>query len=124
MDKCHICGEDAEEFNCERCDEPVCEDCLEPFTLQNQLYATICKECYEMQKIYQAIEYQKEEEIRDARVKKKAHQRELTRIRYWRPENIEKRRTAGMKLRKEATELRQRQLAETISIVNDMFRGF
>ena len=44
LNKCHICGKDAE-YECEDCGELVCDSCTTPYTIHNQIQYTQCIEC-------------------------------------------------------------------------------
>lgn len=122
---CHICGAETE-FACQDCGQPVCEDCCVPYTQFNQCDFTRCNECQSgidaetarenMRRWAQEEEEQRKEEEKQRKLE---HRRKMARKRYWKPENIEKRRIAKIKRRQERAELRSKQLIEALKIVYD-----
>lgn len=117
---CHMCG-NMTEFYCRECDEPVCEDCAVPFTLQNQIDYTLCQVCHEGNEARRAMYYWEKEEEAEREKEKREHRNRLARNRYWRAENIEKRRIARENLKREKAEQARRMLAEAFKTVNDWF---
>ena len=120
--KCHICDADTEWF-CRQCDEPVCEDCCVPFTLQNQIDYTLCTVCHDGYEARRSIEYARQEKEREERERIKNDRLEKRRAAYRKPENVQKRRVARLQRKLEAIALKRKQFAEAVRIVSEMFRG-
>lgn len=121
MEVCYICGKETD-YHCQDCGEPVCEDCLTPFTLQNQIDYNLCSTCYDGYQARRRMEYVRKEEAKDIANKLRIERNKKASIRYWKPENIEKRRVARQKRRKEQFDQRLKNIQEAISIVNDWFK--
>jgi len=68
------------------------------------------------------MEYVRKEEAKDIANKLRIERNKKASIRYWKPENIEKRRVARQKRRKEQFDQRLKNIQEAISIVNDWFK--
>ena len=120
--ECHICGAQTD-FTCRDCDEPVCEDCCTPMTLQNQIDYALCAECYDLQETATYFEAAKEHEISEKLKAKKKATADKRRARYWKPENVEKRRLAKLKHKQERAERDRQMLEATAKAVAGMFRG-
>tara|TARA_R110000796_G_scaffold11198_5_gene37374 strand:- start:911 stop:1177 length:267 start_codon:yes stop_codon:yes gene_type:complete len=43
---CAVCQSNEEEYLCEWCEEPLCDDCCAPHTSTNNLEETVCESCY------------------------------------------------------------------------------
>lgn len=45
--RCHICAKNIPDWDwiCGKCGEYVCENCIVPYTLHNQIDYTLCKFC-------------------------------------------------------------------------------
>ena len=119
---CHICGASTE-FTCDRCDEPVCEDCCTPMTYHNQIDYPLCTVCHEGIEARRSLEYWEEKKKQDAIKAKKDAANAKARANYWKPENIEKRRLAKEKRKEERREQARKDLEEAKRIVGEMFRG-
>jgi hypothetical protein len=119
---CHICGAETE-FTCERCEEPVCEDCCTPMTIHNQIDYALCTDCNDYREESARAEWRREDKIKQEKKAKKDAANAKARATYWKPENVDKREAAKKKRKKEQAELRQKQLQETFRIVGDMLRG-
>jgi len=122
MDTCHICGKPAAEFKCRDCGEPVCEDCCVPFTLQNQIDFTLCTSCHDYNEARRSFEYQKEEEIRDKLNEERKLRNEKRRVKYWKPENIKRRREAREERKRVEQKRREEMLLEAVSLVRNWFK--
>ena len=61
---CYICGE-LTEWECERCEQLVCEDCITPITIHNQMDYCQCVECTDTLEMERADEYQKDLEYEE-----------------------------------------------------------
>jgi hypothetical protein len=118
--KCHICNE-ITEFFCEDCDQPVCEECAVPFTLQNQLDGTHCEECYDTIEVSRREEVQRKEEIEDELKKKRKKRNDAAWIRYHSSEQIEKRRLAKVELVKKRREAAIKRAKETMEFLKNFF---
>jgi len=121
--KCHICGH-ITDFHCRDCDEPVCEDCCVPFTMHNQIDFALCTCCHDGNQAREHLRRCKENEIQDAKDEKRKQKNKEARRRYWKPENVAKRKERKEARKKAKMELREKQLADTINIVSKIFRGF
>ena len=119
--KCHICG-NLSEFKCHDCEEPVCEDCCVPFTLQNQIDFTLCSSCHDGNEAIKSMEYWKEEERQDRLNKEKTQRNKKRRALYWKPENVEKRKRTREKKLIVENKQRQEMRAEAVDLVNSWFR--
>lgn len=119
---CHICGNVAD-FHCQQCDEPVCEDCCVPFTLQNLIDYTLCNCCHDGNEAEEYLQRRKEDEIQDEMDKKKEERRKARFARYWKTENITKRREQRVARKKAQAELQRKQTEESVKVVNEMFSG-
>jgi hypothetical protein len=89
--KCVCCGNETDYF-CETCDEPVCDDCTKGYDQFSQITEIMCMPCYNGYESNRADHFIEEERREKARQIKREHRNSLARIRYKRPENIEKRR--------------------------------
>jgi hypothetical protein len=120
--KCHLCG-NITEFYCRDCGEPVCEDCCVPFTLQNQIDYTLCTSCHDGNEARRSLECWREEEKQKAKGEKRKLRREAARKRYWKPENVAKRKERCEAEKRARIELKKKQMEEAMGIVSRMFRG-
>ena len=118
---CHICGAETD-FICERCEEPVCEDCCTPYTLQNQIDYALCTDCNDYRQEMRRAEWLREDEKKQAERAKKDAANAKARAIYWKPENVEKRRLAKIERKKQKAEQARRMLAETFRLVNDWMK--
>ena len=119
---CHICGIETD-FNCEVCEEPVCEDCCVTPTYKNQIDYAICKVCQDVREVNfwkDREEDFKQEETE--RIKKEAHKK-ARHENYWKPENVKKRREAKEERIRLQAEQYKKQMEKTVNIVKSMFRG-
>ena len=121
--KCHMCGGTTDYYCCQ-CNEPVCEDCCVLFTLQNQCDETRCQSCQDGFDVQESRAQHKRWEAEDAEKKKRKHRSDLAKIRYWKPENVEKRRAAKEARKKAAAELATKHFNDSVKIVSEMFRGW
>ena len=122
MPNCHMCEAETE-WNCYRCDEPVCEDCCVVPTYENQLEESRCQECQDGMDASDQLEYAKEHERQEAIDTEKEKRRKKRREIYNRPENVEKRRLAKIERQLKDRELLAKQMADAVNRVNSMFRG-
>lgn len=120
---CHICGQSTE-FTCRDCVQPACEDCLVPFTPQNNIDYCLCNYCHEEAEARRFLGYLEESERQEARKSKKAEANAKRRANYWKPENIEKRRLAKIKRQKEKEEDDRKRAAELVKVMRDFMRFF
>jgi len=119
---CHICNRETE-FTCDVCEEPVCDDCCVPITIHNQIDYPLCKTCNEG---HEAARYecarQKNLGEEVAKAKKDARNAEA-RARYWKPENVAKRKAAKVERKKQREALRRAYAEEVAQVMASMFRG-
>ena len=119
--KCHMCG-GVTDFVCRDCDMPVCENCLVEFTYMIQIDYSLCQSCDDYHQAEAYLERDEDLKYEEAIEAKKEKRRAAARTRYWKPENIEKRKLAKKENRKLEAEFRQKQLAETAKILGNIFR--
>ena len=118
--KCHICGADTE-WKCEKCEEPVCEDCCVPYTQFTQIDYPLCNSCGEAM-CYEEARNRQEEEEGDAERKKIKDEKNLcARIKYNSTEQKEKRRLKKIELQKQRAEENRKSSERVLSIMNSMF---
>ena len=120
--ECHLCGTEAD-WHCKDCGEPTCEDCLVPFTLQNQIDYCLCNSCYEGRETERYFENCREEELRDKVEAEKKIKRDKRRANYWKPENVAKRKEIKRLKNIARVEANRKMLAEAFKIVGEMFGG-
>ena len=119
--KCHMCGNPTE-FTCQDCGEPVCEDCCVVPTYMNQIDYTLCQSCQDGHEAADWLERDREHKRQDARNALKATRNAAAKKRYWKPENVEKRRQARVERTRTRVERNRRMFSETMKIVGEMFR--
>ncbi len=119
---CHLCESDTD-FTCDRCGEPVCEDCCVKMTIHNQIDYPLCTLCGEMREIEKAAYYRREEEVKEKEQAIKDKRAATRKANYWKPENIEKRRLKKIEQQKMKRELSEKQVANAAKIIAQMFRG-
>jgi len=119
---CHMCGR-MTDLRCEHCDEPVCEECCVPFTIHNQIDFALCQCCRDGDEARECLRRGREDEIQRAKDEKLELRREVARKRYWKPENVLKRKERREARKKAKMELRAEQMARTVNMVSEMFRG-
>lgn len=119
--KCHMCG-GLTDYYCQDCDEPVCEDCCVPYDQFTQIDYTLCRSCHDGDIAASQLEAYREEEIKAFEQAKKDARNKAARERYWRPENVEKRRKEREERKIKQLEERQRMFAEALKTVNNMMR--
>ena len=113
--KCHIC-EGWTDFDCQTCNEPVFEDCCVPMTYMNQIDYALCTSC----ETSHECERWEEAEIEEALNTKRDNRNKAARDRYWRPENVKKRKDAIIERKRLAAEQARDSLAKAFSIVGEM----
>lgn len=120
--KCHICGNETE-FTCDRCEEPVCEDCCVTMTIHNQVDYPLCTVCGDYREACARQEWEREHAKEEAAKKAREERSRKARDNYRKPENVAKRAAARAERKRLAAELRRKHMAEAIRIVGEMFRG-
>jgi hypothetical protein len=120
--KCHICGE-LTEFTCQTCEEPVCEDCCVQPTYLNQLEETLCTACGDSQECDRWDEAHRQSVIDDAAQAKRNARNEAAKARYWKPENVKKRKLAIIERKRLRAEAYRESWARAGEIVGGMMRG-
>ena len=123
MEKCHFCESMTDEaWACYGCGQLTCEDCFAPMSPFATDPVTPCLECeghYESERAEEAErEWQNSELERQRKEKRNA----AARRRYWRPENITKRREARAERKRVKAEQAIKNLAEAMRIVGGMMR--
>lgn len=120
--KCHACGEETDpDFICRSCDQVVCEKCMTPFTIHNQIDFCQCQDCTETSDSLRYLETCKEEEYEDRKKAIKDKRNALARERYRSPEQVEKRRLEKVEQLKKEMEYRKKR-AERIGDIMKSFR--
>lgn len=117
---CYICGGPAE-YSCEYCKQLVCDDCMEPSTIHNQIDYCKCKDCEDT---HQSLKYQEicREEEREAAIRKKKDKKNaVARERYWKPENVEKRHKAKIERNKAAFEAEMKRMGEVKGFLSNFW---
>lgn len=118
---CHICDSETD-FNCEQCEEPVCEECCVIPTYLNQIDYALCTECGDQNDAERWAEANREDE-QEKRIKAKKKKRNATRkANYWKPENVEKRRLAKIERERLRIEWNKKMIEETFKIVGSIFQ--
>jgi len=115
-----MCGEIADEFRCKDCDLPVCEDCCVQPTYMNQVDYTQCQECGDYAQEEYFLEVSREQEYEAKLEAKRQKRRDDAKTRYWKPENVEKRRLKKIERNKLRVERNQKAFASAMKIVGDM----
>lgn len=105
---------------CVRCEKPVCEDCLTPFTQFNQCTEDRCLNCEESRQAAAAEYYQRQEKTEKGREEQRKKRNEAARQHYHSPEQVEKRRKASEKILR----IREERLNNAMIRIAMMFRKF
>ena len=121
--KCHVCEENEADFECNRCGEPVCEDCCVVPTYKNQLEETLCTLCGDMIEAERYRDYDREYKKNEALETKRAASKKKRRETYFKPENVEKRRVRKIERKRLKAERELEIMEQTVSTVSSMFRG-
>jgi hypothetical protein len=119
---CHLC-ESETDFTCDRCGEPVCEECCVKMTIHNQIDYPLCTLCGDAQEIEKAEYYQREREAEEKILKEKEKKAAVRKANYWKHENIEKRRLRKIEQQRLRRELYEKQMANAAKVIAQMFRG-
>lgn len=117
MIRCHICNCETY-FNCEDCENPVCENCTMAYNQFTQIDWTQCKVCGGEHEQRRADEYFEEIEEKKAADKKRKERNEKQREYYNSDKAREKRRLKKIELqelRKKESEQRAKRLAGIFS---------
>lgn len=120
--RCHLC-ESETDFTCDRCGEPVCEDCCVKMTIHNQIDYPLCTLCGDAREEERRAYYRREEEQEEKALAEKERKSAIRRANYWKPENIEKRRLRKIEQQRLRRELHERQMASAAKMIAEMFRG-
>lgn len=118
---CHICGNETD-FTCDRCEEPVCFNCCVPMTIHNQIDYPLCTICEDVRNEMRHQEWEREHAKEEAEKKIKEARSKKARANYYKPENVAKRSARSAERKRIRRELREKQLAESVRIVGEMFR--
>jgi len=92
-------------------------------TYHNQIDYTKFQDCEDNDQANNYLANCREWKKEEAAKAKKEACKKARHIAYWKPEAIEKRRIAKELYRKEAAELYEKRMKETIKVVSNMFRG-
>lgn len=116
---CHMC-ENPTDFVCDRCGNPVCEDCCVQMTIYNQIDYPLCQNCHNYKEAEDRLEEFKKEEKNEEVRKKKDAKNAKARANYWKPENIEKRRKRKEEKRKRDIEYVLNSMKSVMSTLGEM----
>lgn len=122
---CHIC-DGLTDFICERCGEPVCEDCCVVPTYMNQIDYALCTYCDSGIQSDRAEAAEREWKADEAIKTAKAIKAKARYEKYWLPENIVKRAAAkkeSKRLKAVAERERMARVAESMREIMNGFRG-
>lgn len=120
--QCHIC-EGPTDFTCDRCGEPVCEDCCVTPTYMNQIDYPLCTDCDDNIQTARAEHAEREWKEEEAVKAAKAVKAKARRARYWLPENVAKRAAAKAERKRLAAIAKRERMEKAVKFVGDMFRG-
>ena len=115
---CHYCEENQTEYFCPRCDLPTCEDCFEPLTQFNAGFELSCLGCENRRQTEAADEYEQNLKYEEEKKHQKKHKNDQARKRYWKPENVAKRKAKKIK-QKEAK--RQQEIKSLMELAKIFF---
>ncbi len=118
--KCHSCGNETD-YKCESCGQPVCDDCVTPFTYHNQIDFAQCIDCTESTAIAHLEEAERNQAYEASRAEKRSKRNEAARRRYHSPAQKEKRRLKKIEERRKNFEDHKR-FWETMTEGMPMFR--
>ena len=116
--KCHMCGNPTD-YCCQDCGEPVCEDCCVPYDQFTQIDYTLCQSCRDGQEASDWLARDREHKRQEAIKAKRDARNAASKKRYWKPENVEKRRLAKIERNRLRVERNRKMLAEAFRIVAD-----
>ena len=117
---CSICGTVTEVWECLGCDQLACEDCFAPMSPMATDPVTNCVVCTGEGERRAAEEADRESDRVAADRARKDARNAKARERYWRPENIRKRRIDRAERKRLRAEANLRNLVESLRIVGGM----
>ena len=109
------------DYCCEDCGEPVCEECAVPYDQFTQIDYTLCQCCHDGNMSRRQLEAYREEDLQAESKAKKDARNKAARERYWRPENVAKRKAAREERKRLKREQAIRNFQETMRIVSEVF---
>lgn len=119
--QCHCCETTgADLYECPRCDQLTCEDCFDTHWRPGE--PPDCLECVGRLEAADWEERRKDAEIEEARKKKRDARNAAARARYWKPENVAKRRKARTEKKQRQAREAQDRLKAAFRIVGEMMR--
>jgi len=62
---CYVCGAEAD-YECDRCEQPICDDCTAKRDGFNNLEKTLCEKCYNFDEDLKSVDWWIEEHKRMA----------------------------------------------------------
>jgi len=119
---CHVCEENATDFTCQICGEPVCEDCCIVPTYMNQLDYALCTVCEDGNQSRRMADYEKEAKIQESIAARKKAIQDKRHATYWKPENVAKRKAAKIERKRLRAEQARQQFEQAFKMVAEMFR--
>jgi len=122
MMKCHMCEQETD-FWCDRCELPVCEDCCVQMTIHNQIDYPLCTDCDDTCQAHRYLECCLEEDVKEAKQKKRDEINAKRRANYWKPENVTKRRVAKQERQLEAQAQKIKSLQDVGKIFGSLFKN-
>lgn len=117
-DRCHRCEIETEAWECFGCGELTCEDCFTPMSPMATDPVTDCLTCTER---YESEMWERSRRQWE-REQRKGKRNKAAKARYWRPENIAKRRMAKAERKRLKAEAAIKNMVEAFKIVGGMMR--
>ena len=121
---CHVCQKPTDEFECEQCNLPTCEDCLVPYDQFTMIDYCWCTDCHESNQANDYLERSKEWKRKEDLKKKREHRNKLARARYWKPENVAKRKEAKKQREIERAERDKKIIEAQVKSISKIMKGF
>jgi len=119
---CSICETVTEVWECFGCDQLACEDCFSPQSPMSTDPVTNCTVCTGEGERRAAEAADRESDRRAADRARKDARNAKARARYWRPENIRKRRADRAERKRLRSEANLKNFVESLRIVGEIMR--
>ena len=116
--QCHYCENVTEVWACYRCDQLTCEDCFTPMSHMATDPVTDCLECSCESERRACKAADRERGRQKAERERKDAANRAAHARYWRPENVTKRRVASAERKRLKAEANLKNLVESLRIVS------
>ena len=121
MGKCHICGK-VTDWECQQCEEFVCENCTMPYNQFTQIDYTLCKICGGEKEKEKNDEYIRHGQEEKQRLIEKQNRNERQRAYYHSEKATQKRRLKKIEKLKIEQEYREERAKVIADIFEDMFK--